>query len=134
MSVYLECDRCGEQEKTRGVMLFAGLTGPSIPTARPELPDGWTRPSLPTEDGELRKLDLCPGCKADLLAFMAGRVAALCPPVRPATAVPAPTPARTPGDALGGRQRPPQGRAGAGTVPEADDRAAGAPEGRGGTR
>ena len=73
MSVYLDCDRCGEQEKTSPVMLFAGLTGPAIPTARPELPDGWTRPQLPTEDGELRYMDLCPGCRADLLAFMVGR-------------------------------------------------------------
>ena len=73
MSVLLECDRCGEQEKTSSVMLFAGLTGPSIPTARPELPDGWTRPRLPTEDGELRDRELCPGCKADLIAFMVGR-------------------------------------------------------------
>jgi hypothetical protein len=73
VSVYLECDRCGEQEKTRGVMLFAGLTGPSIPVARPELPDGWTRPTLPTKDGERREAELCPGCTTDLLAFMTGR-------------------------------------------------------------
>jgi hypothetical protein len=72
MSVNVECDRCGFQEQTSGVMLFAGLTGPAIPTARPELPDGWTRPALPTEDGELRKQELCPGCKADLFRFMAG--------------------------------------------------------------
>ena len=72
MSVQMECDRCGFQEQTSGVMLFAGLTGPAIPTARPELPQGWTRPALPTEDGELRKRELCPGCKADLFAFMRG--------------------------------------------------------------
>jgi hypothetical protein len=68
----LECDRCGFQEQTGSVMLFAGLTGPGIPTARPELPDGWTRPRLPTEDGELRDRELCPGCKGDLFAFMRG--------------------------------------------------------------
>ena len=85
MSVLLECDRCGEQEKTHGVMLFAGLTGPSIPTARPELPDGWTRPTLPTPDGELRAIELCPGCKAALFAFMAGRLA-----VTPAVEEPTP--------------------------------------------
>ncbi|MFD8226932.1 hypothetical protein ACFV16_22475 [Streptomyces massasporeus] len=72
MSVLLECDRCGAQEQTRDVMLFAGLTGPGIPTARPELPDGWTRPTLPTEDDELRGSHLCPGCKTDLLNFMNG--------------------------------------------------------------
>lgn len=72
MSVHLECDRCGFQEQTRSVMLFAGLTGPGIPTARPELPDGWTRPRLPTEDDELRDRELCPRCRADLLAFMGG--------------------------------------------------------------
>lgn len=72
MAVYLECDRCGEQEMTGSVMLFAGLTGPAIPTARPKLPDGWTRPQLPTEDGERRHQDLCPDCRADLLAFMRG--------------------------------------------------------------
>lgn len=74
MSVLLECDRCGEQEKTGPVMLFAKLVGPGIPSARPELPDGWTRPSLPTADGEIREVELCPGCKADLFAFMAGRL------------------------------------------------------------
>lgn len=73
MSVKLECDRCGVQEKTSGVMLFAGLTGPSIPTARPELPDGWTRPTLPHEDGSAWKHELCPDCKADLFRFMAGQ-------------------------------------------------------------
>lgn len=73
MSVKLECDRCGAQEKTSDVMLFAGLTGPAIPTARPELPRGWTRPQLPTEDGELYKRELCPQCKADLFRFMAGQ-------------------------------------------------------------
>lgn len=72
MSVKLECDRCGVQEQTSGVMLFAGLTGPSIPTARPELPDGWTRPKLPREDGSAWYTDLCPSCKAELLRFMAG--------------------------------------------------------------
>jgi hypothetical protein len=72
MSVHLECDRCGFQEQTGSVMLFAGLTGPGIPTAKPELPDGWTRPRLPTEDDELRDRELCPGCKADLFAFMRG--------------------------------------------------------------
>jgi hypothetical protein len=72
MSVHLECDRCGFQEQTGSVMLFAGLTGPGIPTARPELPVGWTRPRLPTEDDELRDQELCPGCKADLFAFMRG--------------------------------------------------------------
>lgn len=72
MSTVLECDRCGFQEQTGSVMLFAGLTGPGIPTARPELPDGWTRPLLPTEDGELRHRDLCTGCKTDLFGFMRG--------------------------------------------------------------
>lgn len=72
MSVQLECDRCGFQEQTSGVMLFAGLTGPGIPTARPELPHDWTRPRLPTEDGELRDRELCPGCKEALLRFMDG--------------------------------------------------------------
>lgn len=56
------------------------------------------------------------------------------PPVRPAAAVPAPTPARTPGDAPGCRQRPPQGRTAAGTVPETADGPVGAPEVRGETR
>lgn len=73
MSVKLECDRCGVQEQTSGVMLFAGLTGPSIPTARPELPDGWTRPTLPHEDGSAWQHELCPACKADLVRFMAGQ-------------------------------------------------------------
>lgn len=72
MSVILECDRCGFQEETGSVMLFAGLTGPGIPTARPELPRGWTRPRLPTEDDELRDRELCPGCRTELLAFMNG--------------------------------------------------------------
>lgn len=72
MSVKLECDRCGNQEKTSGVMLFAGLTGPAIPTARAELPDGWTRPRLPHEDGSAWDHELCPQCKADLIRFMAG--------------------------------------------------------------
>lgn len=72
MSVHLECDRCGFQEQTGSVMLFAGLTGPGIPTARPELPDGWTRPRLPNEDGSADERELCPGCKADLFAFMKG--------------------------------------------------------------
>lgn len=72
MSVKLECDRCGAQEKTSGVMLFAGLTGPAIPTARPELPDGWTRPRLPAEDGSAWDRELCPTCKRALLDFMAG--------------------------------------------------------------
>lgn len=73
MSVKLECDRCGAQEKTSGVMLFAGLTGPAIPTAQPELPDGWTRPALPHEDGSAWPHELCPQCTADLLRFMAGQ-------------------------------------------------------------
>lgn len=73
MSVKLECDRCGAQERTSGVMLFAGLTGPAIPTARPELPDGWTRPTLPHEDGSAWQHELCPQCKADLIRFMAGQ-------------------------------------------------------------
>jgi hypothetical protein len=72
MSVLVKCDRCGNQEKTSGVMLFAGLTGPAIPTARPELPDGWTRPTLPHEDGSAWQHELCPACKADLIRFMAG--------------------------------------------------------------
>jgi hypothetical protein len=76
VSVKLECDRCGDQEQTGSVMLFAGLAGPSIPTARPELPAGWARPRLPTEDGELRDRELCPQCRADLLRFMAGAVLA----------------------------------------------------------
>lgn len=76
MSVKLECDRCGVQEQTSGVMLFAGLTGPAIPTARPELPDGWTRPRLPHEDGSAWDRELCPKCKADLIRFMAGALIA----------------------------------------------------------
>lgn len=68
----MECDRCGFQEQTRSVVLFTGFTGPGIPTARPELPDGWTRPRLPTEDGELRDREMCPGCKEALLRFMGG--------------------------------------------------------------
>lgn len=72
MSVYLKCERCGTTERTGSVMLFAGLTGPGIPTARPELPDGWSRPCLPTEDGELRYKDVCPSCRAALLLFMTG--------------------------------------------------------------
>jgi hypothetical protein len=74
VSVLLECERCGAQEKTSSVMLFAGLTGPGIPTARPELPDGWTRPTLPHEDGSAWPTELCPQCKRDLLAFMDGAV------------------------------------------------------------
>lgn len=73
MSVKVECDRCGVQEKTSGVMLFAGLTGPAIPTARPELPDGWTRPTLPHEDGSAWQHEMCPACKADLIRFLAGQ-------------------------------------------------------------
>jgi len=76
MSVHLKCDRCGNQERTSGVMLFAGLTDPAIPTARPELPDGWTRPRLPHEDGSAWDRELCPECKADLIRFMAGAVLA----------------------------------------------------------
>jgi hypothetical protein len=72
VSVILECERCGEQEKTGSVMLFAGLTGPSIPTARPELPEGWTRPILPREDGSAWHTDLCSACRKDLIAFMNG--------------------------------------------------------------
>ena len=72
MSVHLECDRCGFQEQTSSVMLFAGTCGPGIPTARPELPAGWARIRLPNEDDELRDRELCPGCKADLLRFMSG--------------------------------------------------------------
>lgn len=72
MSVHLECDRCGFQEQTSSVMLFAGTVGPGIPTARPELPDGWTRSRLPAEDGSAWDRELCPGCKAELLRFMAG--------------------------------------------------------------
>lgn len=74
MSVHLECDRCGFQEQTRSVMLLAGLAGPGIPSMRPELPDGWTRPRLPNEDGSADDRELCPGCKADLFAFMRGVV------------------------------------------------------------
>lgn len=72
MSVKLECDRCGAQEQTSGVMLFAGLTGPSIPMARPELPDGWRRSRIPHEDGSAWEHELCPPCTADLWRFMAG--------------------------------------------------------------
>lgn len=72
MSVHLECDRCGFQEQTSGVMLLAGHCGLGIPTVRPELPDGWTRPRLPNEDGSADERELCPGCKADLFAFMRG--------------------------------------------------------------
>jgi hypothetical protein len=74
MSVLLECERCGVQEKTGSVLLFAGFTGPSIPVARPELPDGWSRPVLPREDGSAWHTDLCGRCKAELLAWMAGDV------------------------------------------------------------
>jgi hypothetical protein len=72
MSVMLECDRCGFQEQTASVMLLARLVGPGIPSLRPELPDGWTRPRLPNEDGSADDRELCPGCKADLFRFMAG--------------------------------------------------------------
>jgi hypothetical protein len=72
MSVHLECDRCGFQEQTGPVMLLSGTCGPGIPAARPELPDGWTRPRLPNEDGSADERELCPGCKADLFAFMRG--------------------------------------------------------------
>ena len=72
MSVKIECDRCGAQEQTSGVMLFAGTCGPGIPTARPGLPDGWTRPRLPNEDGSADHRELCPDCKRALLLFMTG--------------------------------------------------------------
>jgi hypothetical protein len=72
MSVHLKCERCGFQEQTSGVMLLAGTYGPGIPVARPELPDGWARPRLPNEDGSADERELCPGCKADLFAFMRG--------------------------------------------------------------
>lgn len=72
MSVVLECDRCGFQEQTGPVMLLAGHCGPGIPTARPELPAGWTRPRLPNEDGSADERELCPGCKTSLFAFMRG--------------------------------------------------------------
>jgi hypothetical protein len=72
MSVLLECERCRVQEKTGSVMILARLVGPGLPSVRPELPDGWTRPQLPTPDGELRDTDLCPQCKRDLIAFMDG--------------------------------------------------------------
>ena len=76
MSVKIECDRCGAQEQTSGVLLFAGLTGPAIPTARPGLPDGWTRPTLPEPDGSKWERELCPDCTADLIRLMAGAVLA----------------------------------------------------------
>jgi ribosomal protein L32 len=76
VSVHVKCDRCGSQEKTSGVMLFAGLTGPGIPTARAELPDGWRRPRIPHEDGSAWDRELCPDCTADLFRFMAGAVLA----------------------------------------------------------
>lgn len=76
MSVKLECDRCGAQERTSGVMLFAGLTGPAIPVARPELPEGWTRPRLPHEDGSAWDHELCPACRSDLIRFLAGALIA----------------------------------------------------------
>lgn len=89
MSVKLECDRCGAQETTGSVMLLAGHCGPGIPTARPELPDGWTRPRLPHEDGSAWDQELCPACTADLFRFMTGlpvigallssRPSAICP-------------------------------------------------------
>lgn len=72
MSVHLKCDRCGEQEPTSGVMLFAELTGPAIPTARPELPEGWRRPRIPNEDGSAWDRELCPGCARALMLFMTG--------------------------------------------------------------
>lgn len=56
------------------------------------------------------------------------------PPERPVTAVPAPNPARDPGDAPDGRQRPPEGRRDAGTTPEADGGPVGPSQGQGGTR
>ncbi|MGW2213280.1 hypothetical protein [Streptomyces sp. NPDC001781] len=74
MSVLVRCDRCGNQEKTSGVMLFAGLTGPAIPTARAELPDGWSRPLLPHDDGSAWHHELCPACRADLVRFLGGAV------------------------------------------------------------
>lgn len=73
MSVHLKCDRCGAQEKTSGVMLLAGHRGPGIPSLRPGLPDGWTRPRMPNEDGSAGDRELCPQCKADLFRFMAGQ-------------------------------------------------------------
>lgn len=76
MSVKVECDRCGTQEKTPGVMLFAGHCGPGIPTARVELPDGWRRPRIPHEDGSAWDRELCPDCTADLFRFMDGAVLA----------------------------------------------------------
>lgn len=76
MSVKVECDRCGELERTEGMVLFARLIGPGIPKHQVPLPDGWTRPALPTEDGELRERELCPQCQADLLRFMGGAVLA----------------------------------------------------------
>lgn len=72
MSVHLECDRCGFQEQTSSVMLLAGTCGPGIPTVRPELPAGWTRPRLPNADGSADERELCPGCRAELLLFMTG--------------------------------------------------------------
>lgn len=79
MSVHLHCERCGDQEKTSPVLLLARLVGPGIPSYRPEIPDGWTRPQLPTENGELLYKDLCPACKEDLFRFMAGATLALDP-------------------------------------------------------
>lgn len=76
----MECDRCGFQEQTSSVMLLVRLVGPGIPSVRPELPDGWTRPRLPNEDGSADERELCPGCKADLFAFMRGAAV-----VRPGT-------------------------------------------------
>lgn len=72
MSVHVKCDRCGTQAQVSGVMLFAGLTGPAIPTARPELPDGWRRPRIPHEDGSSWDRELCPACMSDLTRFMEG--------------------------------------------------------------
>lgn len=72
MSVKLECDRCGVQEKTGGVMLFARLGGPGLPKHQVPLPEGWIRPRMPNEDGSADERELCPACKADLIRFMSG--------------------------------------------------------------
>lgn len=73
MSVKVECDRCGAQEKTDSVMLFTRLVGPGLPKHQVPLPDGWTRPMMPNEDGSADERELCPACRADLVRFMDGQ-------------------------------------------------------------
>jgi len=73
VSVHLKCDRCGAQEETDGMVLFVRLIGPGVPKHQVPLPDGWSRPTLPNEDGSADERELCPACKADLFRFMDGQ-------------------------------------------------------------